>query len=381
MFSSMERTRIKKQMPKPTTSEDFKPKDMAFSTLLLPDQKANKGAVATATTVMVTVALLLLLASFLTPALNPPTRADFMVLAPPPPPPPPPPPVKPPPPPPPPPPPKIDPPPPPKPEPAPVRVEPPAPKPPPPPPPPAAKQPPPPPPIALIANKRAPAVTPLPVTTALTVNGHKNTVINQPVGPDTMSLTSKKAPPSNAPVDMKATAVVNRKTPGTAVGNGPDIGSPVTSTKTRASTYGDGPPTSSLVVSKKGAVNGTGIGNDPSVPVGAKRTVAVTPTATTTAGNLAAGAKVLSEPNANDFITEDARKNHIAGVIKVKIHVLASGVGQVQGLSGPGLGHGLDEASLNVARQIRWRPALDASGHPIDSDVTIGVRFQSAGVE
>jgi hypothetical protein len=56
-------------------------------------------------------------------------------------------------------------------------------------------------------------------------------------------------------------------------------------------------------------------------------------------------------------------------------------VGQVVGLSGAGLGHGLDEASLTVARLIKWHPATDAAGHPIDAQVTIGVRFQSAGVE
>jgi protein TonB len=366
-------------MPKPLHSNDPNPKDNSFSTFgLLPDQKANRGAFATSTTIMVVAALLVVLASFVTPALNPPTRADFMVLAPPPPPPPPPPPVKPPPPPPPP---KIVPPPPPKPEPAPTRVEPPAPKPPPPPPPPRAHQPPPPPPIALVANRRAPATTPLPVTIAINPAGHRNTVVNQPVGPDTLSVSTRKAPPSNAPIDMKATNVVNRKTPGTAAGNGPDIGALVTSSKTRASTFGNGPPTSALVVNKKGAPGGTGIGTDPSVPVNAKRTVAADRPPAANTGNLASAAKVLSEPNANDFITEDAKKNHIAGLIRVRIHVLASGVGQVLGLSGPGLGHGLDEASLNVARQIRWRPALDSSGHPIDSDITVGVRFQSAGVE
>jgi len=108
----------------------------------------------------------------------------------------------------------------------------------------------------------------------------------------------------------------------------------------------------------------------------------VTPmTATKPAASLAQQAKVLSEPNPNDYITDDAKKNHIAGVIQVKVHVLASGVGQVVGLAGPGLGHGLNEATLTIARQMRWRPAMDANGHPIDSDIIVGVRFQSAGVE
>jgi hypothetical protein len=237
-----------------------------------------------------------------------------------------------------------------------------------------------PPPIALIANSRAPAKTVLPVTVAISPASHKNTVMNQPVGPDTLSASTKKSPPSNAPVDMAATTVVNRKTPGTAVGNGPDIGALTTSSKTRATEYGTGPPTSATVVSKKGAAGGTGIGTDPTVPTAAKRTVAVD-TPPVSAGSMASGATVLTEPNANDFITEDAKKNHISGLVRVKIHVLASGVGQVVGLAGPGLGHGLDEASLTVARQIRWKPARDASGHPIDSDVTIGVRFQTAGID
>jgi hypothetical protein len=217
---------------------------------------------------------------------------------------------------------------------------------------------------------------------AINPAGHKNPIIDQPVGPDTLSPATKKSPPSNAPIDMKAVKVTERKTPGTAVGNGPDLGSPVTSSKTRATTYGDGPPTSAVVVSKKGVDGGHGTGTDPTVPINAKRTVAVAPpVVAASAGNLAAAARVLSQPDANEYITEDAKKNHIAGVIRVKIHVLASGVGQVVGLAGPGLGHGLDQASLTVAKLIRWRPALDAAGHPIDSDITIGVRFQSAGVE
>jgi hypothetical protein len=371
-------------MPKPLRSDDANPRDNSFSHFgLLPEEKTSKGAFATATTTMIVLALLVVLAGLITPALNPPTRADFTLLAPPPPPPPPPPPVKPPPPPPPPPVKEVTPPEQPKPEPAPVKVEPPAPKPPPPPPPPRAHQPPPPPPIALVANHRAPATTPLPVTVAVDPRGHKNAIVNQPTGPDTLSKTMKKGPPSNAPIDMNATTVFNRKTPGNAVGNGPDLGAKVTSSKTRASEYGDGPPTSAVVVSKRGVAGGTGIGQDPSVAVNARRTAPVEPigSAPRATGAGATSARVLSEPNANNYITEDAKRNHVSGVIRVKIHVTSSGVGQVLGISGPGLGHGLDEASLTVARQIRWKPATDASGRPIDSDVVIGIRFQSAGVE
>jgi protein TonB len=353
-------------MPKPLYSDDPNPKDMSFSTFgLLPEAKANKGAFVTSTTIMVVLAVLVVLAGLITPALNPPTRADFTLLAPPPPPPPPAP--KPPPPPPPP---KVEQlPPPPKPLPATVTNEPPAPL------------PPPPPPMALTRNVKAPPTTPLPFVAAVSVNGHKNTIVNQPVGMDTLSTTTRKGPPSNAPIDMHATNVVERKTPGNAVGNGPDLGASVTSSKTRSSIYGNGAPTSASIVSTKGSAGGTGT-NPEARGVNGVRTVAPVAVASVReAAPMGSPARVLSEPNANSYITDDARKNHVQGVVRLRVRVLASGATQVIGLDGPGLGHGLDEASISVAKLIRWKPAQDASGRPIDTETVIGIRFQAAGID
>ncbi len=365
-------------MPKPLHSDDPNPKDPAFSTFgILNDGKQSKSSIATSVTIMGVLALLLVLSSYITPALNAPAPNDLTMLAPPPPPPPPPPPVKPPPPPPPPPP--IDPPPPPPPTPAPVKVEPPAPLPPPPPPPPAPHQPPPPPPIAVAVNRRVVAPTTLPVAAAIGA-AHRNPIVGQATGPDTPSTNTRKIPPTNAPVVMNATNVVTRKVDPGSVGNGPDIGAKVVSRSTRATEYGNGPPTSSPVVSKRGVAGGTGTGTDPTVPTTAKRTIAVNQPPPTPPGSQASGIRPKRIADANAYYTADARASKIEGSIRVRIHVTAGGVTQVIGLAGAGLGHGLDQAALSVARASTFYPATDASGHPIDSDTVMVVTFQTAGL-
>jgi TonB family protein len=40
-----------------------------------------------------------------------------------------------------------------------------------------------------------------------------------------------------------------------------------------------------------------------------------------------------------------------------------------------GLGHGLDQSALNAARGIRFKPATDSSGNPVDFPTTITVHF------
>ncbi len=209
----------------------------------------------------------------------------------------------------------------------------------------------------------------------------RNTDLTTPaVGP--VAINEKKVVANNGPMDVNATSPVTRKTAGNAVGTGPDVGALVTNRK-GVGNNANGTSMMPVAGIVGGKVGGKGpVTNSVVNPVEVSKVhVDPPPAVTKQVASQASAARVLSEPNANDFITEDAKKNHIAGLIRVKIHVLASGVGQVMGLSGPGLGHGLDEASLNVARQIRWRPATDATGKPIDSDITIGIRFQSAGVE
>jgi hypothetical protein len=42
-----------------------------------------------------------------------------------------------------------------------------------------------------------------------------------------------------------------------------------------------------------------------------------------------------------------------------------------------GLGHGLDEAAIRAAEQIKFKPAL-SNGHPVDFPAVIHIVFQMA---
>jgi len=204
-------------------------------------------------------------------------------------------------------------------------------------------------------------------------------MVGQTSGADTTSVTTKRLPANNLPIDPHATTIVTRKVDPGSVGNGPDIGATKVSSKTRATTYGNGPETASITVSKRGVPGGTGTSTDPSVPIGSKRTIAATTTASTP-GSLASPARPTYVPDPNAYYTADAKAAKVQGSIVVRIKVLSSGVVQVLGIEGAGLGHGLNEAAMSVARGTRCKPALDASGHPIDSETVMTVRFQNAGV-
>jgi TonB family protein len=75
--------------------------------------------------------------------------------------------------------------------------------------------------------------------------------------------------------------------------------------------------------------------------------------------------------------TADATQNHIEGSITVKVRVAANGAVTVLGLANS-LGHGLDEAARQCAANIRFKPAVDASGNPVEWDGPVIIRFQMA---
>lgn len=85
--------------------------------------------------------------------------------------------------------------------------------------------------------------------------------------------------------------------------------------------------------------------------------------------------KVLYKPRPE--YTAEARQLHLEGVINVRIHVSATGVVQVLGIVGNGLGHGLNEAALRAAQGLRFSPAMQ-DGHPVEWDGTVGFNFQQA---
>ena len=74
--------------------------------------------------------------------------------------------------------------------------------------------------------------------------------------------------------------------------------------------------------------------------------------------------------------TEEARRLKIEGEVLVKVLFAASG--EVKALSvEKGLGHGLDEAALQAAANIRFKPAK-RGGVPVDSTAVARITFQLA---
>ena len=83
---------------------------------------------------------------------------------------------------------------------------------------------------------------------------------------------------------------------------------------------------------------------------------------------------ILSKPN--PVYTDEARKLGIEGEVLLDVVFLASGQIKVEGVS-KGLGHGLDEAAIRAAQQIRFKPALQ-DGRAVDFPATIHIVFQIA---
>ena len=74
--------------------------------------------------------------------------------------------------------------------------------------------------------------------------------------------------------------------------------------------------------------------------------------------------------------TEEARKLRVEGEVLVNVLFKASGEISVVDVV-HGLGHGLDEAAVRAAQQIRFKPALRA-GQAVDWTATVHISFQLA---
>jgi TonB family protein len=61
----------------------------------------------------------------------------------------------------------------------------------------------------------------------------------------------------------------------------------------------------------------------------------------------------------------EARAAHIEGNVQVRIRVTPAGTTEFISIT-HGLGHGLDESARQVVQGMRWKPAMDATGHPVD---------------
>jgi TonB family protein len=85
-------------------------------------------------------------------------------------------------------------------------------------------------------------------------------------------------------------------------------------------------------------------------------------------------AEITSKPN--PVYTEEARKLHIEGEVLLEVVFESSGRMHVVRVI-RGLGHGLDEAAVHAAEQIRFKPAL-RDGKPADSTAVLHILFQLA---
>jgi TonB family protein len=84
--------------------------------------------------------------------------------------------------------------------------------------------------------------------------------------------------------------------------------------------------------------------------------------------------EILAKPTPQ--YTEEARKLGLEGEVLVQVVFPATGPVQVVRVI-KGLGHGLDEAAMHAAEQIRFKPAQQ-DGKPVDFPATVHIVFQIA---
>ena len=125
-----------------------------------------------------------------------------------------------------------------------------------------------------------------------------------------------------------------------------------------------------------GVTGGTGTGvNGPRQVQLQTAQVAATPAQPTVrTATLAKPPVVTYQPKAQ--YTPEATALHLEGEAIVSVVFRANGTIDVVGVV-HGLGHGLDESALSVARGIRFKPAVDSNGQPTDFPTKIIVRFVS----
>jgi TonB family protein len=119
--------------------------------------------------------------------------------------------------------------------------------------------------------------------------------------------------------------------------------------------------------SGKGTIHSGGFGDAATQTVGPQPRAVVSAPATTPV-------EILSKPK--PVYTEEARRLGLQGEVLVQVLFAANGQAQVLRVV-QGLGHGLDEAAVNAAGKIRFKPALQ-NGRPIDSTAVVHVVFELA---
>jgi protein TonB len=229
------------------------------------------------------------------------------------------------------------------------------------------------------APKNVPLAPPAPRQVSL-ANAHAASVINNDAHPSAVRLGRPDSPISP---NMTGPAVsrVNLSAgmpgmPASNTGNGPR------STKVD---LGNGSPQgtnlqsrSTAVVPVKGLNNGVpgGTGTGTHGPVSVQ---IAPPQQQVAAAHPPAVVSPMAHPPVITYTPKpaysaEASSLHLEGEARVSVRLNANGTVQVLGLI-HGLGHGLDQSALASAQAIRFRPATDATGHPVDFPTTVVIRF------
>jgi len=119
-----------------------------------------------------------------------------------------------------------------------------------------------------------------------------------------------------------------------------------------------------------GSVVQQGLFSDGRAPASARK-----PQAISAASGEAKPVEILFRPRPQ--YTSEAVAKKIEGVVLVEVQFLASGQITVLRVV-RGLGYGLDESAEAAARQIRFKPAQNGEGLPIDSTAVVHIVFELA---
>jgi TonB family protein len=142
---------------------------------------------------------------------------------------------------------------------------------------------------------------------------------------------------------------------------------------------GPGNPNKAANINQAGSPNlpgGPGYGNGSGGAQGARGTVAAAESGKggAAAAGASSGVDILSEPN--PAYSNEGRMLRLEGDVVLEVVFLASGQLQVTRIVS-GLGHGLDDAAMEAAKQIRFHPAK-RNGQPIDFPARVRIEFRLA---
>lgn len=155
---------------------------------------------------------------------------------------------------------------------------------------------------------------------------------------------------------------------GTGTGNGMKGTRGVPGTVASAG-FGDG-----IAAAGRGDGRSNGRGSIHAGSFGDATTAATGPQPHAVSAPAAKPVEVLSKPK--PVYTEEAKRLGLQGEVLVQVLFEASGQAHVLRVV-RGLGHGLDEAAVNAASQIRFMPAQQ-NGHAVDSTAVVHVAFELA---